>query len=209
MPFINWSAEIIKYMGCNLPHWHQDRALQFVTFRLGDSLPQTVLKQLKDFDATFNLQHPKPWDEKTAREYYNVIGPYQERMLDSGYGSCILRYPEVRKILEDSLFFGDGTRYELTAFVIMPNHVHLLMEDREGEDVNDIIDSIKHFTASRINRLTGRKGRLWMKGCFDRIVRSQMHLHHCLGYIVANPQGLSPTDYTLYVKDGVWDAPPL
>ncbi len=207
MPFINWSAEIIKYMGSHLPHWHQYRAMQFVTFRLCDSLPQTVLQQLEDFKTNFSLSHPKPWDTKTYNEYYDNIGPYQERMLNSGMGSCLLRNPVARKYLSEALFYGDGTRYNLIAFVIMPNHVHLLMEDLMDEDVNDIMKSIQRFTATKINRLFGRKGRLWMDDDFDRIVRSLPHYHHCLSYIVSNPTGLPPTDYSLYVKEGIFECP--
>ncbi len=203
MPFLNLDAQIIKYMGSHLPHWHQSNALQYVTFRLCDSLPQTVIAQIEEFKNNFTANHPKPWDADTAKEFYNIIGPYRERMLHNGMGSCLLRNPEARKILSDSLLHGDGTSYDLKAFVIMPNHVHLLMEDAGGEDVNDILKSIQRFAARKINRMFGRKGVLWMEDDFDRIVRSLAHYHHCLNYILANPKDLPPSDYTLYVKEEI------
>ncbi len=202
MPFINWSAHIHKYKGTHLPHWHQANAMQYVTFRLCDSLPQTVLAQIDEFKFNFYRLHPKPWDDQTTKDYYNAIGPYQERMLDSGMGSCLLRNPEARKYLSNALLYGDGTRYDLKAFVIMPNHVHLLMEDIIGEDVNNIIKSIQRFSATKINRLFGRKGVLWMDDDFDRVVRSLPHYHHCVNYIISNPQYLPPSDYTLYLQEG-------
>ena len=205
MPFINWSAEIEMYMGKYLPHWHQAGAIQFITFRLKDSLPQTVLSQLQQFKITFNLTHPKPWDKETTNTYHDTIGPYQERMLTAGYGSYILRKPEVRRILSDSLLHEDGKKYVIHAFVIMPNHVHLLMSDLTGEDVNHILSSIQRFSATQINRLVGRKGRLWMDDDFDRLVRSQLHFKHCLAYIISNPRYLPPTDYTLYLKSDLWE----
>lgn len=208
MAFINWSADIVRYMGKHLPHWHQSNAIQYITFHLNDSLPQTVLDQIHDFKTSFEENHPKPWDKQTTDDFYNIFRPFEARMLDNGYGSCILRNSEIRKHLSDSLLHGDGTRYDLLAFVIMPNHVHLLMSDLTGEDVNTIIKSIQHFSAYKINRLLGQTGRLWMDDSFDRIVRSLPHLHHCLAYIISNPQYLPPSDYTLYIKPGLYDSIP-
>lgn len=148
--------------------------------------------------------HPKPWDNKTTAEYYRQISPYEDAILDNGYGSCILKDPVLRKCLTDALFYKDGERYDLLAYVIMPNHVHLLISDLMGEDVNVIINSVKRFTTNKINRIMGRSGSIWMRDNFDRLVRSMAHFHHCLAYIISNPKGLRQGDYELYIKQDLF-----
>ena len=192
MPFIDFSEAIDKKIGLYLPHWHQQGKTQFVTFRLADSLPQNKLKDLLKIRADFESRYPKPWTDKVKQLYHRFVGPVSERLLDNGYGSCILKYPELRKYLTESFFYADGKRYDLLAYVIMPNHVHVLMSDLIGEDVNDILKSIKQFSANRINKQLHRRGELWMHENFDRLVRSEDHLKYCIDYIISNPRHLRP-----------------
>lgn len=58
--FLDPSEEIKKH-GSKLPHWQQDGVMQFVTFRLGDSLPQTQLAEWMESRKIFLEQNPKPW----------------------------------------------------------------------------------------------------------------------------------------------------
>lgn len=91
--FLNFDQPIDKHTGGNLPHWHQDGKIQFVTFRLADSLPTAVIEELKYRKATFLRNHPRPWDMTVQKEYWNQIGPMAEQLLDNGHGSCLLRHP--------------------------------------------------------------------------------------------------------------------
>ena len=206
MPFINWSENIIKYRGVNLPHWFQPGTMQYITFRLNDSLPQIRLEQLNELKSNFISRHPQPWDENTKKNFYSMISPFESKLLDEGYGRCVLKNPVVRKCLSESLLSGDGERYDLLAYVIMPNHVHVLMTDIYGEDVNDIISSIQRFSATKINRLLGRRGKLWMRDDFDRMVRSLRHFQHCLWYIISNPKHLRPGEYELYINKDLYNS---
>ncbi len=201
MPFLDWSEDIIKRYSGNLPHWHQSGKMQFVTFRLGDSLPQNKNQDIKKIRVQFEENHKRPWDEKVTKLYHSMVGPVCEKLLDNGYGSCILRDPEVRRYLTDSFFFRDGKRYDLWAYVIMPNHVHVLMSDLLGEDINIILKSIKQYSANRMNKHLHRRGDVWMHNNFDRMVRSGVHFEYCLDYILANPKFLRRGEYELYVKD--------
>lgn len=172
-PFLNRRAEITVSTG-DLPHWHQDGKIQFVTFRLSDSLPQTKIEALKHEIADFSAKHPRPWNEDVKKEYWKVIGPVQHKLLDNGYGACILKDPCIHKIVSDAILFMDGRKYHVLAFVIMPNHVHML--------------------------LVGRTGSVWKKEYFDRIIRNERHLLNCLDYIRKNPRCLREGEYQVYVS---------
>ena len=196
-PFFDREEEL-RERRCRLPHWFQEEKMQYITFRLNDSLPQCVLDELKKSKAQFILQNPQPWSEYTKALYSKHFGNKSDYWLNQGYGSCILRRPEVRRILEESLEYVNCVKCVILAYVIMPNHVHLLMLPYPGEDCEEILTSVKKFSAKHINRLLGRHGQLWQREAFDRIVRCPQHLHRAIDYIKKNPRNMPPQDYTLY-----------
>jgi REP element-mobilizing transposase RayT len=108
--------------------------------------------------------------------------------LDACHGECILRRPELRKIVVDSLCRFDGERYELTDFVVMPNHVHLLVAFPDDGAMLKQCESWKHFTATQINRKLGRKGRFWQQDEFDHLVRSEEQFEYLRRYLADNPR---------------------
>ena len=186
--------------GGNLPHWQQDGKVQFVTFRLADSLPSHVISELKSMVEEFKRLHPQPWNHETRREYWELIGPKEERLLDKGHGSCILKKPEIREIVRSAILHQDHKAYHIIAFVIMPNHVHILIQPLGNISLSTILHSIKRFSALQINHILNRQGQLWMNESFDRIVRSKEHLNHYIEYIKSNPIGFRADEYLLYVN---------
>ena len=113
----------------------------------------------------------------------------------------MLKYPNIREILSSTLFFKDEENYLIHAFVIMPNHCHLLIEPFGEHKTDDILHSIKTFSARKINTAIGKNGKLWQREAWDRLVRSARHYDYCLEYIKKNPRFLPPEQYTLYVRD--------
>lgn len=182
--------EHLRWATC-LPHWHQDDKHVFVTFRLADSLPQVKLRDLQEKKSIWLKGHPKPWDVEVEKEYYDKFALTIDRWLDANYGECLLKLPQNRKITEDALLYFDGERYYLKAFVVMPNHVHLLMQMKEGFNLEKVMYSLKSFTAKQINKVMHRTGRLWQSEYFDRIIRSEEHYKHVLKYIVSNNRELA------------------
>ena len=87
-----------------------------------------------------------------------------------GTAACALRQTELAKIVADSLRHFDGDRYALLDFVVMPNHVHLLATFPDKASMLEQCESWKHFTATRINRRLGTKGRFWQQDAFDHLV---------------------------------------
>ena len=172
----------------HLPHWDQPEKFFFVTFRLADSIPQNVLEQLREVRETWLTQHPTPWDEKTEAEYYEKFYAFFEKFLDNAHGSCILKEERICRIVHGTLRHFDGIRYDLSCFVIMPNHVHILLKVNKNYKLPDILFSWKSFSAHAINKLRKTSGPVWQSESWDRIIRSRAHFERVFRYILDNPQ---------------------
>lgn len=199
-PFFDKDEPVETFLGGLLPHWHQDEKIQYVTFRLADSLPQSKITELRLAISSFNEAHPKPWDKRTIQRYWQIVGAKEEELLDNGYGECILQRPEIRKIVSSSIWFNSSKLYDIIAYVIMPNHVHLILQLYDNQYLDDILRGLKGFTANAINNYLQRTGRVWMTSYFDRIVRSERHLQKYISYIENNPRNFSSDMFELYVN---------
>jgi REP element-mobilizing transposase RayT len=168
-----------------LPHCDGLSRQQFITYRLADSLPQAVLQRL-DAECPGTDQDP----ERRARI---------EAYLDTGHGSCVLRNTACAAVVEDNLLHFDGERYRLIAWVVMPNHVHALIDLPPGTSLDAVVHSWKSYTAKHINRLIDGTGTLWQREYWDRYIRDMEHLQKTIAYIDHNPvaAGLvrSPMDW--------------
>lgn len=123
--FFNPYADIRETKNC-LPHWQQESAVYFVTFRLGDAVPRNLCDEWQNDREAWLLGHPKPWDASTEREYHERFSGAIERWLDRGYGSCVLRQRDCAEIVAGTLRHFDGERLVLLSSIVMPNHVHAL-----------------------------------------------------------------------------------
>ncbi len=190
--FFHAEAEIDSEWGNNLPHWRQGGVIYFVTFRLADSLPQARLEQMKAERADWLKQHPAPRSPSDVRQYHQLFTARRQRWLDEGHGECFLKNPEVRSEMEAVLRHLDGkaTGYALDEFVIMPNHVHVLMAPKPEQSLSEITRAWKSVSAHRINKLLSRRGPLWQEESWDHIVRSERHLNRYRQYIQDNPKAL-------------------
>ena len=101
-------------------------------------------------------------------------------------GPRYLSDPRAAEIVVDSILFGTPERYELYAYVVMANHVHLLLTPHW--DLNRITKGIKGFTANQINRLQDARGRVfWQDESYDHWVRDEEELFRVIDYIENNP----------------------
>jgi carbamoylphosphate synthase large subunit/REP element-mobilizing transposase RayT len=187
----------------NLPHWEQAGATYFVTFRLADAVPAPLRSQWEEELATWQKYHPKPWDSQTAYEYQQRFIESRERWLDQGHGSCLLGGSRAAEIVATALRHFDTKRYFLDGFVVMPNHVHALLQPTDGFKLSDILHSWKSFTAHEIKRAgESGDGTLWQDESFDRIVRNWEELQKYRSYIVRNPEkaGLRASEVVLQAE---------
>ena len=157
-----------------LPHFDAEGFTQFITFRLADSMPQEVLNKWR---VELAQNHITDADFRRRIEYY----------LDQNYGSSFLREERIASILQETLLKWDGERYKLTAWVIMPNHGHILLAPEPGFEIADIMHSIKSYTAHEANKILDRKGQFWAKEYFDRYIRDYRHFASTIKYIEDNP----------------------
>ncbi|MGI8431047.1 MAG: class I tRNA ligase family protein, partial [Chthoniobacterales bacterium] len=171
-----------------LPHWQQEDATYFVTFRLADAIPADKLVGLEEERERWLSAHPEPWSAPDKRDYYERFSVPIERWLDAGYGSCLLREPGAARVVADALKHFANERYELGAWVVMPNHVHALVTPKPGHDLSGILHSWKRFSAREINRVRGKEGQLWQHESYDHIVRDEASLDRITQYIEGNPE---------------------
>ena len=186
----------------HLPHMHQDETMQFVTFRLADSLPKSVCQDFYDRVKLFKAANPEPWNRTVKLMYWKEFGPMQQQYLDNGYGECWLKYSACREILIDAIAFKDNVNYIVDSYVIMPNHVHILFQPIGMNKTESILHSIKSYSANKINKLVGRSGKLWMKESFDRMIRDEDDHKRKYLYILENPKFLPDGWFTVYVRGG-------
>lgn len=154
-----------------LPHFDKPGLVQMITYRLRDAMPRD---KRSEWEAMLSL--------KDEREKFIKIEAY----LDAGHGSCLCRRPDVAEIVEDNLLHGDGDRYRLLAWVIMPNHVHVLIEVTRLP-LDKVVHGWKSYTAHRIARVRGIGGAVWQPDYFDRYIRNEEHFHRAVRYIERNP----------------------
>jgi HsdR family type I site-specific deoxyribonuclease len=182
----------------HLPHREKVGLVQFITFRLADSLPQNVLieieNELKNISSTEIEFH--------RRKQY-------EKWLDNGLGCCALSNPDMAQVVQDALKYHDGEKYNLLAWSIMPNHVHVLIKTKDN--LSKIIQSWKSFTGkwalanSKKYHLEIPAGtsEFWMPEYWDRFIRDEDHFNNTIKYILNNSHKANlPKESTAFIFKG-------
>jgi REP element-mobilizing transposase RayT len=154
-----------------LPHFDSPGAQQYVTYRLADSLPG---ERRAEWTAILAIEE----DLERQRQL--------ERYLDLGHGTCHLRDPRIAAMVQENLWYHDLLQYRLLAWVVMPNHVHALIEVWR-EPLGKVVKSWKSYTAKQANRILGRERSFWQDDYFDRCIRDEDHYRRTVRYIENNP----------------------
>ena len=162
------------------PHMDAAGAFQSISFRLADSVPGALVCQWRS-----QLELGGRLTSKSKnRQLRGLIAEHEDR----GFGACHLRDPSVAELVQKALHFYDGRSYRLFEWCVMPNHVHVLIQQRGGVPLARVVGAWKSYTAKRANGLLGRRGRFWMPDYFDRYIRSQEHFDQACHYIRNNPK---------------------
>src|SRR5580700_8129732 len=158
-----------------LPHYHSVGQPMFLTWRLHGSLP-------------VNRSFPPA---ATSGKAFVAM----DRILDATRtGPLYLRIPEIAGMVVDAIHFRELRHYQLHSYVVMPNHVHLLMTPLV--EVSKVMQSLKRFTAREGNKMLGLTGRpFWQDESYDRLVRNETEFERITDYIEMNPvtAGLAAT----------------
>jgi hypothetical protein len=145
---------------------HEPGAIQFLTWRLADSLPASMMAEL----------------ERLKKQKETSLELEIDKALGEGHGECVLKNPLAARILVDELM-----SHRVHSFVVMPNHVHTVVEIPKDKTLPKFMHGIKGRTAYHINKALGRKGVLWQREYFDRVVRGERELELVNRYIEWNP----------------------
>lgn len=178
----------------HLPHWHPSGATFFITFRLKGSLPKETLERLRQYKA----QHEAILDSLGSNA--NQMDLFERQMFyqwdvalaQSNSHIAVLEETEVAQVIVEALQYRDGKVYELLAYCVMPNHVHLVVtfgQDEKLQPANlpKVLHSLKRYTSGEINCLLNRQGALWQDESYDRVVRDDRELIRIIRYIAHNP----------------------
>ena len=186
------------YYRRNFPHLHPDGFPFFITFRLVDSLPMNVLGELKQ-QLEFELQqlgNNSPIErDKIAKKHF---GRYDDWLDRCKSGPRWLEQQGLACIIADKIQALSVERYQVLAYCIMPNHVHLLiipihMEKAEHHGksaaypLTEILRLLKGSTARECNLKLKRTGHFWQQESYDRYVRNEKELERIIHYIITNP----------------------
>jgi REP element-mobilizing transposase RayT len=182
-----------------LPHLKREGASYFVTFRLAGTLPAEVLLKLKRERETIVNQalaqnRPLTWDEQ--RLLFHWHAERVDACLDSGQGECFLKNPEIAGLVARALGFFGGRHYALSAWVVMPNHVHVVLRPEPGHTLSSILKNWKAYTSARANKMLGRTGTpFWQNESYDHWCRDNEDRARCCAYTTMNPvsAGLCPS----------------
>jgi len=154
-----------------LPHFDAPGVTQILTFMLTDSFPVSRRAEwepiLRDPDGSAKRRKLEAW-------------------LDRGCGACWLRRSDVAEVVEQVLLAADGQGFRMQAWVVMPNHVHLVV-DVWVVPLVKLVNGWKGKSARLANEILGRRGPFWQEDYFDTVVRSGSHLAQAIRYTERNP----------------------
>jgi REP element-mobilizing transposase RayT len=157
-----------------LPHYDDGEKQQTITYRLADSLPAAVVAKLEE-------QALGDENRRTEIEHY----------LDASHGCCVLRKPACAEAVLENWRHFDEARYRLHAWVVMPNHVHVLIAPIGAAALSEIVQSWKSYTAkvilSHCPPGAFALNHVWQPDYYDRFIRNERHYAAAVDYIHQNP----------------------
>jgi putative transposase len=203
-----------------LPHIQPINAYYSITCRLYKSLPRIVIENLKIERENFierlhQIDDPNERNRLTYSFDRSFYRKYDDVLDSVMTGPVWLKDIRIAQIVRDAIHYRDKVIYDLIAYTIMANHIHVvfwlgknhLVSDKEkGYEskkskyiVTDVMESFKKFTALRTNTILKRSGRFWARESYDHVLRNQIELKRAVRYVLNNPvkAGLvdNPTDW--------------
>jgi len=152
-----------------LPHLYKEGGTYFVTFRQIDAVVLHAPRRTPD------RRRPSPEE----------IAAASEPTLHSGL--CALGRSEIAQLVQDAVVHFDGARYDLSAWCVMPNHVHAVFTPRGKQSPASILHSWKSFTAHQIQKQFGLPMPFWERESFDHLIRCSADWERFILYVEHNP----------------------
>jgi len=188
----------------NLPHWHPINQSFFLTWRLAGSLPESVISELQAIRQQLKRKRSVLIPEVRLVEYKKLFAKV-DRILDKAEtGPLWLATPEIAAVIQTALLKDYASMFRLWAYVVMANHVHVLLKPRLQFSLALITQRLKGYTALEANRILGRTGEtFWQDECFDHWPRDQDEFFRIVDYIENNPVKAGLVDRP---EDWIWSS---
>lgn len=189
--------QIQKIQGAYLPHWRAKNGIYFVTFRLAGSLPSCLAKDREDRRREIFSRVEESGRDFTSFELDELEELHFEELDHRRHdlGADHMKNPLIAKVVADAFMHFEGIRYQLFAWVIMSNHVHIVFQPIHNHDVPDILHSWKRFSAREANKILGRTGSFWWPEYYDHLIRNDADLERCIEYTWNNPEKAGLRNY--------------
>ncbi|GAB4494810.1 MAG: transposase [Anaerolineales bacterium] len=185
------------YYRRHLPHIQPPGATFFITFRLANSLPPEVLERLQAQRAAIEIAISKIANDDEKRRLQEAerkkwFAKWDDALDQATEGDFYLREPVIAATVANSIRFHDGEWFDVIAYCIMPNHVHLVITPFEkitGQEysLSEILHNIKRNSAKQANKILGKSGDFWQHESYDHFVRSDAELERVVKYVLHNP----------------------
>lgn len=197
------------YYRRNLPHVVPIGGTFFITSRLKGSLPYDVLRRLQEKqERELHLINVNPLlkeEEKILlriRAQENYFSEFDDQLDQVVFGPTWLEHPDVAEVVASKFMEYDGKHYDLIAYTIMKNHIHLLIDTsiqinrllpavvatkENTMPLSKIMQLVKGGSSFKANRLLNRVGAFWQDESYDHLVRNGREFEQILKYIAYNP----------------------
>jgi len=194
-----------EFHRANLPHYQQPGQAYFVTWNLHDAIPALALKDYSEKLSSLRncIESAVKCNQSTdninaLKLEFNILRKKRMKAMEDllhleNKCSVDLAKQEYTAIVHNALCYWEGQRLKNYAICVMPNHVHWVFElykkDENGNDVwlEDILKSVKRYSATQINLLENKKGTIWHKESWDTTIRDNRHLYEAIEYTKNNP----------------------
>jgi len=175
-----------------LPHCDKPGLTQFVTFRLADSMPESRRGEWEHLLLVVPWSNaPRSGAQSIAQREEQDLAQREQRRkleeyLDRGLGACHLRDARIAAWVERAMLHHHARRFDVLAWVVMPNHVHVLVGIWRTP-LSKVLQNWKSITAVEGNKILGREGTFWQPEYWDRFMRDEEQARKAIRYIENNP----------------------
>ena len=186
-----------EYYYRNLPHIQPRGATFLVNFRLAGSLPSEIVKGLREKADQLEkkllaIKDPKEKTLLRDKEQQKLFDKWDDALHESQTGPFSLRDDRIAQTVANSILYHDGNWFDMLAYCIMPNHVHLVFIPFESSDKADysltkIMHNIKRNSANHANEILERTGAFWQHENYDHFARDEAEIDRIIKYVLYNP----------------------
>ncbi|MBF8276405.1 MAG: hypothetical protein HW390_1478 [Candidatus Brocadiaceae bacterium] len=145
-------------------------------------------ERVRDEELLLKIEDEKVRKQKMAEQHERYFSKFDE-MLDKAVNSqSWLKDERIADMVAEAMCFRDKKVYDLLAYCIMPNHVHVVFTvERSATSLYKALQSLKAYTAGKANKILLNNGAFWQHESYDHVVRDGKELERIIDYVLHNP----------------------